>query len=299
LNGAVTDDVVAGVVETWHAASLQENPQNPNTRNIQNLNIIINTIKQKHIMSKQKFQNKYRISSARAWWHDYNGGLYFITICTAGMEHYFGKVTDGAMCLNPLGDKLNQIILDTQMHNPYAEIQLFQIMPNHLHLIICVNESTIDMDKNNTNAELNGSDTDDVVVDSRDVACRVCKQNTNAEFGDADTDDVVAGSRDVACRVSTGKSTKPGNDINAENPIPAVKNEKMQLIAEKCGLLSIAMGGLKSATTKFANDNKITFGWQERFHDHIIRNQEEYERIAVYIENNPMTWEKDKFYRKG
>ena len=231
------------------------------------------------------------------------------------------------MCLNPLGDKLNQIILDTQMHNPYAEIQLFQIMPNHLHLIICVNESTIDMDKNNTNAELNvavtddvvvgsrdvacrvckqnanaefgDADTDDVVAGSRDVACRVCKQNANAEFGDADTDDVVAGSRDVACRVSTGKSTKPGNDINAENPIPAVKNEKMQLIAEKCGLLSIAMGGLKSATTKFANDNKITFGWQERFHDHIIRNQEEYERIAVYIENNPMTWEKDKFYRKG
>ena len=28
------------------------------------------------------FRNKYRIPSARAEWHDYNGGVYFITICT-------------------------------------------------------------------------------------------------------------------------------------------------------------------------------------------------------------------------
>ena len=27
-----------------------------------------------------KFKNKYRIKSARAEWHDYNDGVYFITI---------------------------------------------------------------------------------------------------------------------------------------------------------------------------------------------------------------------------
>ena len=229
-------------------------------------------------MSKQKFQNKYRIPSARAIWHDYNGGLYFITICTAGMEYYFGKITDGVMCLNTLADKLHQIILDTQTHNPYAKIQLFQIMPNHLHLIVCIDEPIIDIKKNNGDAGWGGVVTDVVDASSRDVA---------------DT-----GSRDVACRVSTGKPTNPENNGNAENPTPTIKNEKMQLIAEKCGLLSIAMGGLKSATTKFANNNKITFSWQERFHDHIIRNQDEYDRIAEYIENNPATWEQDKFYRK-
>jgi hypothetical protein len=71
----------------------------------------------------------------------------------------------------------------------------------------------------------------------------------------------------------------------------------MQLISQRKGLLSVAMGGLKGATTRFANENKITFGWQVRFHDHIIRNQDEYNRIAVYIENNPTTWGNDKFYR--
>ena len=40
-----------------------------------------------------KFQNKYRIPSARAQWWDYgNDGAYFITICTAHRECYFGTI---------------------------------------------------------------------------------------------------------------------------------------------------------------------------------------------------------------
>ncbi len=70
----------------------------------------------------------------------------------------------------------------------------------------------------------------------------------------------------------------------------------MQTIADKCGLLSTTMGGMKSAMTRFANDNKMEFGWQTRFHDHIIRDAEEYCRIEQYIKNNPATWMDDKFY---
>ena len=36
--------------------------------------------------------------------------------------------------------------------------------------------------------------------------------------------------------------------------------------------------------------------WQRSFHDHIIRNQESYEKIWLYIEGNPQSWEKDCFY---
>ena len=39
------------------------------------------------------------------------------------------------------------------------------------------------------------------------------------------------------------------------------------------------------------------FGWQTRFHDHIIRDDEEYQRIANYIENNPTNWGMDKYYK--
>ncbi len=40
------------------------------------------------------FQNKYRIPSTRAPWHGYDGGIYFVTVCTNGMEHFFGNIDD-------------------------------------------------------------------------------------------------------------------------------------------------------------------------------------------------------------
>ena len=36
--------------------------------------------------------------------------------------------------------------------------------------------------------------------------------------------------------------------------------------------------------------------WQKSFHDHIIRDENDYRRIAEYIENNPQTWTEDCFY---
>ncbi|MBR6490715.1 MAG: hypothetical protein IKT02_00105 [Bacteroidales bacterium] len=41
------------------------------------------------------FQNRYRIQTARAKWHGYDGGIYFVTLCTAGREHYFGEIENG------------------------------------------------------------------------------------------------------------------------------------------------------------------------------------------------------------
>lgn len=35
------------------------------------------------------------------------------------------------------------------------------------------------------------------------------------------------------------------------------------------------------------------FAWQSRFHDHIIRNDQEFQRIRNYIINNPIKWETD------
>lgn len=48
----------------------------------------------------------------------------------------------------------------------------------------------------------------------------------------------------------------------------------------------------KGAITKQAG----TSIWQKSFHDHIIRNEREYEKIWNYIDGNPLCWEKDCFY---
>ncbi|SHK80569.1 REP element-mobilizing transposase RayT [Desulforamulus aeronauticus DSM 10349] len=39
--------------------------------------------------------------------------------------------------------------------------------------------------------------------------------------------------------------------------------------------------------------------WQKLFHDHIIRNEQDYLEIWQYIDTNPIKWEEDCFYPKG
>lgn len=92
-------------------------------------------------MSDDKFKDKYRIDTARAWWHDYDGGAYFITICTKDREHCFGEIEDGEMVLSEIGEYTRQCIEQASQHNPYAEIPLYVIMPNHLHLIVFIVET--------------------------------------------------------------------------------------------------------------------------------------------------------------
>lgn len=75
------------------------------------------------------------------------------------------------------------------------------------------------------------------------------------------------------------------------------KNEQMAAISPKAGSVSVIIGSYKSAVTKHANRLGLPNGWQPRFHDHIIRDEAEYERIYNYIKNNPSNWEKDKFYQ--
>ena len=89
-------------------------------------------------MSDDRFQNKYRIESARASWHDYDGGSYFITICTKNRERFFGEIVDGEMVLSDIGKYTQKCIEEITQHNPYAEIPQFVIMPNHVHLIVII-----------------------------------------------------------------------------------------------------------------------------------------------------------------
>ena len=38
--------------------------------------------------------------------------------------------------------------------------------------------------------------------------------------------------------------------------------------------------------------------WQQGFHDHIIRGETDYQEIWTYIDNNPLKWAMDKYYRE-
>ena len=54
---------------------------------------------------------------------------------------------------------------------------------------------------------------------------------------------------------------------------------------------------LKTGVTKEIRRNHPKMEiWQRSFHDHIIRDQQSYEKIWLYIDANPQNWEKDCFF---
>ena len=211
-------------------------------------------------MKEEIFQNRYRISSARATWHNYNSGLYFITICTRGREHYFGEIVRNGideqpqMIMSPIGKFAGEQFLNAGIHYPYAEIPLWVVMPNHLHAIVGINHGKIHHDRRNVNAFYGK----DASVETR------CNNN-------------------VETRCNNNVETRCTTSLHRE-------------IANMQGWLSVVVGGLKRAVTHYANQNQIAFAWQTRFYDRIIRNTHEMNRIAQYIENNVANWKEDCFY---
>jgi hypothetical protein len=70
-------------------------------------------------------------------------------------------------------------------------------------------------------------------------------------------------------------------------------NRRMSKISPKQGSLSVVIRSYKSAVTRYAHKNGlINFKWQNRFHDHIVKNESELYAIHRYICNNPVNWNK-------
>ncbi len=188
--------------------------------------------------------------SPRAEWHDYNGGEYFVTICTHNREHFFGTIINHKMNLSEIGIYTAECIVKISELNHDAVVKEYVVMPNHIHLIL------------------------DVVRLWR-VGMGQCPIPTVAS--------------DYDCPIPTAaEQSRQSIEINTE----------MQRRSLSKGRVSVIIGSFKSAVTKFARQKGMYFAWQTRFHDHIIRNQEEYYRIATYIRENPNKWNEDCFFLK-
>ena len=88
-----------------------------------------------------KYQNKYRIQSARLpSWNYSSNAAYFITICTVNREHYFGEIIQHNMQLSEIGKKANDNWLDIPNHFSFVVLDAFVIMPNHVHGIIVIDK---------------------------------------------------------------------------------------------------------------------------------------------------------------
>jgi REP element-mobilizing transposase RayT len=184
------------------------------------------------------------------------------------MQHFFGKIINDPLTkiakLQPteIGKIAESEWYKSLEMRPDMNLNIgeFIVMPNHIHGIIIIgkNEFNSGEMKLNENSKSPGN----------------WELNANAESNSL--------RRDAMHRVST-QSTPQSTPQSKNAFAPQSKN------------LASIMRGYKSAVTTYARKNNIKFDWHIRYHDHIIRNEEEFLRISNYIKNNPSKWLDDKF----
>ena len=73
--------------------------------------------------------------SVRLGAHDYRGGLYFVTVCTAERQRLFGDVEEHEMRLSEAGRIAHDEWLRTGDVRPDVVLDAFVVMPDHVHLL--------------------------------------------------------------------------------------------------------------------------------------------------------------------
>ncbi|MEK7597777.1 MAG: transposase [Patescibacteria group bacterium] len=69
--------------------------------------------------------------------YDYSkSGLYFVTICTENRKCLFGNIINEKMILNNIGNMIEKLWNKIPERFNMIELDAFQIMPDHIHMII-------------------------------------------------------------------------------------------------------------------------------------------------------------------
>ena len=216
--------------------------------------------------------NIHHRKSIRLKGYDYSqAGLYFITICVQDRECLFGKIENGEMILNDAGKMVENEWL--KIPNRFTNVHLHEyvVMPNHFHAIMEIAVgATLVVDQNDDNTN-----------------------NDGIKIGGIRNDNGIA-NNDV------------GNDI-ADNDIADNENGQPQGFAPtKPKTVGDMVGAFQSiATVEYIRGVK-QLGWQpfngklwqRNYWEHIIRDEQSYQRISAYIINNPKKWNDDSLKGK-
>ena len=245
--------------------------------------------------------------------YDYSlWGAYFITICCENRLCRFGSIHNNQMDLNQYGEiAYNEWGKLTDRFSNF-ELDVFQIMPNHIHGIIVLNDDNVGAGF--TPAQ-NGYDDDNV-----GVGFTPTQNSTNDDTVHNQNDFVMADIRagvnpaptigengdDIGAGVNPAQNENGNDDIirAGVNPTPTINEYGFDNRAgvNPAPTIGNIIGAYKSlvanACLKIYKSNNETMGklWQRNYWEHIIRNNESYGTIAEYIINNPAKWQEDKFY---
>jgi len=228
--------------------------------------------------------------SIRLKGYDYSqAGAYFITICCKDRKCRFGKIVVGAsvMELNECGQIAYDEWLKLSERFSNFELDVFQIMPNHMHGIIVLNDIV-----GATLAVVQNAVVQNAVAQNT-VAQNAVVQNAvvqNAVVQNAVVQNAVVQNA-VAQNVPNGIIAL--NDVGATARVaPTTTNATIGDIVGAYKSL-VANGCLDIYKTKNETMGKL---WQRNYYEHIIRNEQSYQTISDYIINNPAKWKDDKFF---
>ncbi|MCL2328973.1 MAG: transposase [Bacteroidetes bacterium] len=213
--------------------------------------------------------------SIRLKGYDYSqAGMYFVTICVQNREHLFGEIVDGEMILNDAGKMVEKEWVDLKNRFPNIELHEFVVMPNHFHGIIQIVD--------NVGGGGVGA-----------IPCGCPVQNGDiSEIGQSQT-------QSGQTQTQFGQSGQPRTG-QPQGIAPTPVNDKNKKT------IGDMMDAFKSIVTVLYIRGVKTLDWQpfykklwqRNYHEHIIRNGNEYQYIANYIENNPANWQHDTFYKE-
>ena len=212
----------------------------------------------------EKYLNKYRIPSNRLQGWDYgNNGSYFITICTKNREHFFGEIQNNEMQLNEMGKLAEQYWIEIPDHFPFIELGNFVVMPNHVHGILIIDKSV----ETRLIASLQTTPTPATTPPATPTPATTPPTTMNP----------------VTKQPIIETAKKTGGFAGNKNPM--IHENISRIIRWYKGRCTFEIKKIHSG-----------FAWQSRFHDHLIRDMQSFERIQNYIANNVLNWKEDTFY---
>ena len=238
--------------------------------------------------------------------YDYSQeGAYFITICCKDRECLFGEIKNREMILNANGIIAYNEWLQTTKIRSNVELDVFVIMPNHIHGIVIINNHAIDDGRgvlhapgllmNDRGNKLDVLHTPGLLMNDRGNKPDVLHAPVS-----------VLGAPDSVLHA-------PGPALGTSDSIKGVCNTPLQItVGRDLGVCNTSLRspsntigaivrGYKSAVKKqinilgSGNYNQSSTVWQRNYHDHIIRNEQSYQHISNYIINNPAKWDDDKY----
>ena len=205
--------------------------------------------------------HKHSRKSIRMRGYDYAGeGAYFITIVCKDRVHWFGEVRDGVMQLSDAGRIAQEEWLRTAELREQVSLDAFVIMPNHMHGILLIGDPMPTLAGIGMYAHTG-------------LPCTKPDHGHDAsQNGDPDRRGVLRNA------LTTDAPTSP----TITGPRPDTLGTIIRMYKQAC-------------TIRIRAEHP-EFMWLRGYHDHIIRNQESYDRIRQYIINNSKNWKDDGFF---